>query len=111
MHEVNEIHDLKGTAVALTKVGKEPPERSGGSFSFPKNALALSVRVCHDVNMEIRNSAELVKGQIYTVRGTVSGQVGATFRGRFGSELLFCDARGEHWTVPVAYFVSAVPCV
>ena len=53
-------------------------------------------------------AAELIKGQTYTVRSTISGQVGATFRGRFGSELLFRTADGRDWTVPVAYFVSAV---
>jgi hypothetical protein len=54
-----------------------------------------------------RNPQDLVKGQKYVVRGTVSGQVGATYLGRFGSELAFRTADGRHWTVPVAYFVSA----
>jgi hypothetical protein len=57
--------------------------------------------------MNIRNAAELVKGSVYTVRSTVVGEVGATFRGRFGSELLFRAADGRDWTCPVAYFVSA----
>lgn len=56
-----------------------------------------------------RKPDELVKGATYSaIRGTVSGVVNATFRGRFGSELAFRLTDGSHWTVPVAYFQEAV---
>lgn len=61
----------------------------------------------HTGYMTIRQSENLAKGETYTVRSTISGQVGATYRGRFGSELLFRTADGRDWAVPVAYFVSA----
>jgi hypothetical protein len=53
-------------------------------------------------------ASELTKGETYAVvRSTVSGECDATFRGRFGSELLFRTADGRTWTVQVAYFVGA----
>jgi hypothetical protein len=54
------------------------------------------------------NPDNLIKGQTYgVVRSTVSGECSVTFRGRFGSSLLFRTADGRNWTVPAAYFVSA----
>jgi hypothetical protein len=60
--------------------------------------------------MTTTNHQELIKGQTYSVvRSTVSGRVGSLqYVGRFGVELAFRTAEGEHWTVPAAYFVEAV---
>lgn len=68
-------------------------------------AVAFCLPAWHSYGM---TEIALIKGQAYTVRSTVCGEVGATFRGRFGSELLFRTADGRDWAVPVAYFVSAV---
>jgi hypothetical protein len=73
-------------------------------FSAPP--IDRGLRGAHTTYMT--NAADLIKGQTYTVIGTISGQVGATFRGRFGSELLFLTADGRNWNIPVAYFVEAV---
>jgi hypothetical protein len=65
--------------------------------------------MCDNDDMaEIRNAQDLVRGETYVVRSTVSGFVGATFRGRFGSELGFDLADGSWVTIPVAYFRDAV---
>ena len=71
--------------------------------------LGVDIRCGKVFNGGMTNHAELIKGQTYTVRSTISGEVGATFRGRFGFELNFRTSDGRSWTVPVAYFVSAVP--